>query len=288
MPQDYPLVIVGASNLIAPYLIKRLHAVGLVAEVITRKRIDLPEGFTLTLLDLTLARNWIAPENAVVISLLPRWLLEQFLPRFIGVKAVIAVSSTNVLSKNENISPTERKTINALERAEGVLHEWCKRSLVHYTLLRPTMIYDGKTDKNITRVINFIRRFHFLPLAAPAKGLRQPIHADDVARALIAAINNQAAHDRVFNIAGGEILSCRTMAERIFASLKIKPRLLMLPTEWLVKAFGSIERIGLLRGHAFGSAMFQRMNDDQIFDVGEGLKVLNYQPRKFFIDSPNA
>ena len=61
----------------------------------------------------------------------------------------------------------------------------------------------------------------------------------------------------------------------------VKPRLVMLPTEWLMKAFNGAEKIGILREKSFGSAIFQRMNEDLIFDVEEGLRILNYQPRGF-------
>ena len=87
------------------------------------------------------------------------------------------------------------------------------------------MVYDGISDKNIVRIVRFIWRFRFFPLAAPAKGLRQPIHAADVAQAIICAFNNEATYGRVLNIAGGEVLTYRAMIERVFAAQGIKPRL---------------------------------------------------------------
>ena len=260
---------------------RRLQESGLSAEVIARSPVTVPEGFVFTQMDLTRARNWIAPEGAVVISLIPLWLLVQFLPRFMGVKSIIALGSTSLFSKAGSVSAKERKIAADLEQAEGLVREWCKRSLVHGTLLRPTMIYDGHSDKNIARMVGFIRRFHCLPLAAPAKGLRQPIHADDVARAVVQAINNEGVYDKALNIAGGEVLSYRAMAERVFAAMGVKRRLVMLPTEWLMRAFNGAEKIGILRERSFGSAIFQRMNEDLVFDVEEGLRLLNYQPRKF-------
>ncbi len=281
MTQAAPLVIVGATNLIAPYLIRRLQAAGMTAEITSRNPVAVPEGFTFTPMDLTSARNWIAPEGAVVVSLIPLWLLAQFLPRFMGVKSIIAVGSTSVFAKAASDSAKERKTAADLQHAEDLIRAWCQRSLVHYTLLRPTIIYDVKSDKNITRMAQFIRRFHCLPLASPARGLRQPIHADDVAGAVFGAIGNEAAYDKTLNIAGGEVLTYRAMAERVFDALNLKPRFIMLPTKLLMKAFHAAETIGILRERSFGGAIFQRMNEDLIFDVEEGLRLLNYQPRGF-------
>lgn len=281
MSQAFPLVIVGGSSFVAQYLMQRLVAQEMTANVIARHPIEVPPGLTFTQLDFTQARNWIAPENAVVVSLLPLWLLAQFLPRFMGVKSIIAVSSTSRFSKAGSRDEKERITAASLERAESTILAWCQRSNVHGTLLRPTLIYDGLHDNNIARMARFIKRFRFLPLAAPAEGRRQPIHADDLAKAIFNALNNKAAYDKSFNVAGGEILTYRAMAERVFETLNMKPRLVMLPTEWLEKAFRWATNIGLLNERAFGSSIFRRMNEDLIFDVEEGLRLLKYEPRKF-------
>lgn len=281
MSQAFPLVIVGGSSFVAQYLMQRLVAQEMTASVIARHPIDVPPGLTFTQLDFTQARNWIAPENAVVVSLLPLWLLAKFLPRFIGVKSIIAVSSTSRFSKASSSDQKERLTASSLEQAENTILAWCQRSNVHGTLLRPTLIYDGIHDNNIARMARFIKRFRFLPLAAPATGLRQPIHGDDVAKALFNAINNPAVHGKSLNIAGGEILSYRAMVERVFETLNIKPRLIMLPTEWLEKGFRWGTNAGILNERSFGSSIFRRMNEDLVFDVEEGLPLLKYEPRNF-------
>lgn len=281
MPENLPLVIIGGNSLVAPYLMRRLGAEGRSADVISRSIVPVPDGFTFTAMDLGRARNWIAPENAVIISLLPLWILAKYLPRFIGVHSIIALGSTSLFTKAASPNSKERSVATGLENAEKSFQDWCTRSNVHGTLLRPTMIYDGIHDINIGRMARFIRRLHFLPLAAPAQGLRQPIHADDVAKAIHNAIGNEAVYDMSLNIAGGEVLTYRAMAERVFAALNIKPRLLMLPESWLEKGFRFASEIGFLRETSFGSSIFRRMNEDLVFDTENGLRLLDYQPRKF-------
>ena len=127
----------------------------------------------------------------------------------------------------------------------------------------------------------FIRRWHFLPLAAPAKGLRQPIHTQDVAKAAFKCLNNPAAANKAFNIAGSEILSYRDMAARVFVALGKNPRFFLLPTPLLQKTFRLAAQVGIIKESSFGAAIFQRMNEDLIFDVQEGLQALDYQPRAF-------
>ena len=279
-----PLVIVGGTSLVTPWLMRRLQAHGRGAEVISRQAVAVPEGFTFLQMDLSHARNWIVPEGAVVISLLPLWVLAQYLPRFIGAKAIVAIGSTSRFSKAESVDAQERLIAEKLERAEQVLIEWCVKSHVRWTLLRATMVYDGVTDKNIARMIKFIRRFRFLPLAAPALGLRQPIHADDVAQAILGCLDNERAYDKAMNIAGGEQLTYRAMATRVFQATGLTPRFLSLPTRWLQKMFVAGSKIGLLREAAFGSSIFVRMNQDLIFDTEEARAVLPYTPRAFMAE----
>jgi len=149
------------------------------------------------------------------------------------------------------------------------------------TILRPTLVYDGMDDRNVARMIRVVRRYRVLPIARPSHGLRQPIHADDVAKAILGAIDNPDGAGRAFNIAGGEVLTYRAMAERVFRSQGLPPRFIVLPVSWLRRAFGLAAKIGIVRETGFGSAVFARMNQDLVFDNAEGLRVLGYAPRGF-------
>ncbi len=253
----------------------------MTAEVISRRAVAVPDGFRHRKMDLAQASEWTAPEGATVVSLLPLWILAQYLPRFIGVGSIVAISSTSVFSKAHSADANERNLAALLATSEQVLKDWCAQSHAQWTVLRPTMIYDGKADRNIARMARFIRRFRMLPLAAPALGLRQPIHADDVAKAILGALDNPAARGQAFNLAGGETIPYRAMAERVFKALGMSPRLLMLPTRWLMAAFRVGAALGLLRERSFGGSIFLRMNEDLVFDAENGQRILNYAPRRF-------
>lgn len=264
----------------APYLMRRMAAAGLKASVLSRQPLNLPSGFSALQLDLAQAR-WVAPEGAVLVSLLPLWILTQHLPCFMGAQAIIAISSTSRYGKAGSEDPHERSVAAKLELAEDNLMRWGRECGVSITLLRPTLIYDGIHDKNITRIARLIRRFGVFPIASPGKGLRQPIHADDVAQAIIGTFGNTAVGDKALNIGGGEILPYHLMVERIFQALGRKPRLLTLPANLLGCSFQLASKLGILREKSFGFAVFQRMNEDLVFDCAEGLQLLGYTPREF-------
>ncbi len=276
-----PVVVLGAGNLIAAYLLPRLAAAGRDTIAVARRDVAVPPGTRVERVDFAEDGPWSVPPGALVVSVLPLALLARALPRLAGARAVVAIGSTSLFSKADSDDPQERATARKLERAEAALAEWGRREGVAWTVLRPTLVYDGVGDRNIARMVRLARRARALPIARPSHGLRQPIHADDIATALLGALDNPAAADRAFNIAGGEVLTYRAMAERVFRSQGLHPRFLVLPVSWLRFAFGLAARVGIVRETGFGSAVFARMNQDLVFDVAEGLEVLDYRPRPF-------
>ena len=279
--EDIPLIVVGGNGLTGHYLLQQLAEAQQKAFVISRKPMELPALFKKITVDLNQKNNWTVPSGATVISLLPLWLLTKYLDQFVGIKAIIATSSTSLYAKAKSKVDYEREVADLLRKAEATLEIWSEKNHVNWTILRPTIIYDCKNDKNITRLAEFIKRWHFLPLAMPALGLRQPIHASDVAKATLKCLNNPGAANKSFNIAGGEILTYRTMVKRIFEALGKKPYLIMLPTFFLKMVFMLATKMGFVKETSFGAAFFERMNDDLVFDVKEGIDVLRYEPRSF-------
>ena len=62
-------------------------------------------------------------------------------------------------------------------------------------------------------------RFGFMPVNGKAEGLRQPVHAEDLASAAVAAILSQDDLPQVLNLSGGETLSYSDMVSKIFTAL---------------------------------------------------------------------
>jgi len=276
-----PVVLLGAGNLIARYLMPRLLAAGYDTVAVARRAVPVPSEIRVETVEFGGEGSWVAPPGAAVVSVLPLAVLAGALPRLTSARCIVAVGSTSLFSKAGSVDPGERATARKLERAEAAVMAWCAEDGIPATILRPTLVYDGVGDRNVARMIRVVRRYRVLPIVRPSHGLRQPIHADDVAKAILGAIDNPDAAGRAFNIAGGEALTYRAMAERVFLSQGLRPRFLALPVPWLRRAFGLASRIGVVRETGFGSAVFERMNQDLVFDNVEGLAVLDYRPRRF-------
>ena len=221
---------------------------------------------------------WRPTHGSWLIATVPLWLLPQALQAWPELAGLVAFSSTSADTKTDSSDPDEQALAQRLRDAEQQVRETCAERGIACTLLRPTLIYGSGRDRNISAIAGIIRRFGVFPLAAPGTGLRQPVHADDLAAAAVACIDNPAAAGRTFALPGGETLSYREMVRRIFTALDKPPRTPALPMPLLrvgLKLAG-----GLLPGH-YSPALFERMNQDLAFDLEPAHRALNYSPRGF-------
>jgi nucleoside-diphosphate-sugar epimerase len=200
-----------------------------------------------------------------------------------GARRVVVLSSTSRFTKDDSSDPEEQAIALRLADAEARVQEWAKNRGVEWVILRPTLIYGWGRDKNIAEIARFIRRFGFFPLFGEANGLRQPIHAADVAGACVAALQTTGAANRAYNISGGETLTYRDMVGRIFTALGLRPRLLTVPLWTFRLALTVLHR--LPRYRQWSTAMAERMNRDLVFDHSEAARDLAFEPRFFVLSA---
>jgi nucleoside-diphosphate-sugar epimerase len=218
------------------------------------------------------------------INLAPVWVLPEYFPLLLayGARHIVAVSSTSKFTKKDSFDPAERKLAEHLAVNEEHLIEWAKTEKITFTILRSTMVYGLGRDKNISVITSFVRRFSFFCVFGTASGLRQPVHAEDVAYACVASLSASAAINHSYNLSGGEVVTYREMICRIFSALDKNPHFVKLPL-WFFRLTIFILRIfPPLRHWSF--AMAERMNRDMVFDHIEASRDLNFYPRKFQLD----
>lgn len=278
MTTNANVIILGANSLIAPWLMERLSQTGLKGQCYSRKKkfTDKTGAFTWKELDITTPVNF-CPES-IVISLLPLWLIPPILPQLQNCQHLIAFSTTSIFSKSKSPNPQERELIKKIKGAEEKIIQASTIGKIPWTILRPTLIYDGQHDQNITAIAKFIQKWRTLPIAGPANGLRQPVHADDVALAVVAAIREPSSYNRSFNLGGGEVLSYRQMVQRVFDSMGKPSMILPLPLKLIIAICRLVE---LFTTDGPNAAMFIRMNQDLIYDFTDARHTLNFNPRPF-------
>ena len=276
------LLVAGARNQIAAFLLPMLIADGWQVTAISRSSrprwIKASTGLNWQQLDLETDR---LPEMNMpaLIYLAPLQLFSRLVAVMPELRRVIATSSTSRFSKINSTIATEQSTARLLAIGEQALIECCQTRGQIWTLLRPTLIYGAGLDRSLTRLAGLIRRLHFLPLPGQGLGRRQPVHAKDLATAILGLLHNGGGQNRSYELCGGEILTYREMVSRIFRSMDLKPRILQLPMPLL--SLG----VSMLRIHPnyrdIGQGMINRINQDLVFDCSRASADFGYLPRKF-------
>lgn len=196
------------------------------------------------------------------------------------VKRVIAFGSTGRFSKANSLSEIERKFAAQQEEAELRFKHGSETLGLCWTLFRPTMIYGAGTDLNVAFIGKFIRRFGFFPIPIGANGLRQPVHAEDLAAACVGALECEQTCGRAYNLGGGDRLAYDEMVRRIFTALGMRNRLLFVPLvayKLLVQVARKSPKYGFINPD-----MLIRMFSDLIVDNQDACSDFGYAPRKFF------
>jgi nucleoside-diphosphate-sugar epimerase len=204
--------------------------------------------------------------SAGPLDLLASALEQQWPP---ALRQVVALSSTSVASKQGSPDPAERALAARLAAAEALLHEACRRHGATLVLLRPTLIYGCGRDHSLSPLLRRARRFRVLPMPWPARGLRQPVHADDLARLMMACIDRPDLDGRCLDAGGGERLAFAEMLRRAVRASVGWCLLLPLPAPLLAAL------LPRWRGAV------ARLSADLTAENAEVMRLLGWRPRTF-------
>lgn len=197
-----------------------------------------------------------------------------------GVKSLVAFGSTSIFTKKDSTLEKDCEFVRIQQEMEQWLPTIYNQYGISWTLFRPTMIYGCGIDQNITFIQQFIQRFGFFPVAGRAKGLRQPVHAADLAEACLAVLGQEKSMNWAYNLSGGEILSYHDMVKRIFRSMNRHPKIVHLPVFLYKCVIHLLKRVS--EKYAFiQTSMVDRMNMDMVFDHADATHDFGYDPRPF-------
>lgn len=183
---------------------------------------------------------------------------------------IVAFGSTSVHVKSRSPDAAERDVAARLAEAEAALFAACRASGATAVVLRPTLVWGMGRDATLSRVVGLARRWPVLPLPLGAPGLRQPVHADDLAAAAQAALDT--AHSGAFDLPGAERLTFGEMLRRSVRAAAPACRPVPLPWPLFAAAGRALPR---LRGLA------SRLADDLVFDDSPARETLGWAPRGF-------
>lgn len=197
----------------------------------------------------------------------------------IDAARVVAFGSTSVDTKRGSADAHERDVAQRLREGEAGVFATAKTRGAAATVLRPTLVYGAGRDATLTRIAHLAQRWNRFPLPRNARGLRQPVHVDDLAAAAFACATSEASHGQAYALPGGETLSYRDMIARVLAALEPPPALVELPSPLFNLALLAAHAMGRVSG--LGEAAVRRMRRDLVFDIAPAQRDFGYAPRAF-------
>ena len=184
-----------------------------------------------------------------------------------GIQRALFISTTSVFTRVATTSKVIRVA------AERRIYE----SALDYTIIRPTMIYGTPRDRNIWRLIKYLDRWPVIPIVGSGRAIQQPVFVDDLARAVVQAIEANGAIREEYNLAGPDALTFSGMVDTVCCVLNRRVRKIHIPIG--LGLFGAyiLERLGI----KLAPEKIRRLGEDKGQDVGKTANELCYTPLSF-------
>ncbi|MBL8673193.1 MAG: NAD-dependent dehydratase [Alphaproteobacteria bacterium] len=240
MDAAQPLWLIGASGQVGRFVAERLATAGRPFRAVTGSTPAPPGSRAAAWLvgdaaDMT--ERFAATRAEAAILTLGLWTVPPLLAPLAagGVRRIVAVGSMARHYRPGYSAATDRLRTQLIEAVARI--ETQARDLgLAVAIMQPTEIYGGGRRSAIAQAARLIRRWGVFPVARRAEGLRQPVHADDIAATSIAAVDRVAPGVRSYPLGGSERLAFSEMIGRIFDALGRPRRLARLPAPVLAAA----------------------------------------------------
>jgi nucleoside-diphosphate-sugar epimerase len=275
------VIVLGATGQIGIFAIPRLLAAGFEVVAVSRRArpVWYPEFARVQWVRLEAVGSGAAADGTLLLSAGPMEVAIRLVEACPGLERAVVFSTSSVFSKLESHDRKEKRHMQRIVMDEARLSSLCEGRGIALSLFRPTLIYGCGIDGNVSWLARWIRKFGMIPVAGQAAGLRQPVHAEDLAKVAVTALSSESPLALDVPLCGGSTLSFREMIERIFHALGRPVRIVSLPRG----LFTALIRIGRLhpRLRNVRPEMVRREAKDLVFDDTTPRQVLGYEPRPF-------
>jgi nucleoside-diphosphate-sugar epimerase len=185
------------------------------------------------------------------------------------IQRAVFVSTTAIFTQLNARSKHVRLAAEAAIQASGL----------KYTILRPTMIYGSRRDRNMWRLIRFMRYSPIVPVFGDGNYLQQPIYVGDVARAIVNCLCNEQTIGKSYNIAGKSPLTYNQVIDTIAGQMKKRVWKIHIPSKPVVSLLEFFESLHI--PFPIKAEQVLRLNENKNFSYEEAAKGFGFSPLSF-------
>ena len=186
-----------------------------------------------------------------------------------GIQRAVFISTTAIFTQ---LNASSKKVRVAAELA-------IETSGLNYTILRPTMIYGSPRDRNMWRLIKFMRLSPIVPIFGDGLYLQQPIYVDDVATAVLGCLKADITIGKSYNIAGKQALTYNEVIDTLAKAMNKRVWKLHIPSKPVVGLLKLIEKIHV--PFPIKAEQVLRLNENKDFSYAEAQRDFGFRPLSF-------
>ena len=186
-----------------------------------------------------------------------------------GIKRAIFLSTAAIFTQLDAKSKSIRMDAERLIESSGL----------NYTILRPTMIYGTSRDRNMWRLIRYMRYFPIIPIFGDGNSLQQPIYVDDVAGTILKCLESEKTIGKIYNIAGKLPLTYNQVIDTIAGPMNKRVWKLHMPYSPVVTLLKFFERLHIPL--PIKAEQVLRLNENKDLSYEEAERDFGFSPLSF-------
>jgi len=186
-----------------------------------------------------------------------------------SIKHILFTGSTGIFTK----LPSDSADIK--RKAEQFI---VNNYTVPYTIIRPTMIYGHKNDKNISKLSGVLKKVPFFPLIGKGDKLLQPVFIDDLVRSYEIALFNNKFYNEAYNIAGAEPVSNKALFQKV-SNILDKKVIFISINPYIISSI--IKLLAIIKLKIVSQEQIKRFQENKDISIKKFVETFGFTPRSF-------
>lgn len=195
--------------------------------------------------------------------------------------SIVEVCKKNNINRAIFISTTAMFT--QLNASTKVIRQAAEKAIIesgiNFTILRPTMIYGTEKDRNMCRMIKLLNKTPVFPVFGSGQYLQQPIHVDDLAKAIVQALKSKNTYYKAYNLSGKDEIAFNNVIDTTSKLLNKKVKRIHVPVKPVLIGLKGYEKVS--KHPILKAEQVLRLNENKNFSHLDAVRDFQFTTRTF-------